>query len=95
REKSVATSSAGTCRCKFDTGRGPAGSRNWATLFSRHGATLIADKIEDEPSVISVLEYDIPFGQGNVFGAPRPIKASLMAETAPPQQFVESLVGPT
>lgn len=62
-----------------------------ATIFSRYGVTLIAEKIEDEASVVEILAYDIPFGQGNIFGAPRPIKASLMEETTPPQAFIERI----
>ncbi len=58
-----------------------------SAVFLRYGVTLIADKLEDEASVIELLDYDIPFGQGNVFGAPRPIKASLMEETAPTRDF--------
>lgn len=54
-----------------------------ASVFARHGVTLIADRLEDETSVVEILEYGIPFGQGHVFGSPRPIKASLMEETAP------------
>lgn len=62
-----------------------------AAVFSRYGVTLIAEKIEDEASVIEILGYDIPYGQGNIFGAPRPIKASLMQETAPPADFVNRM----
>ncbi len=42
-------------------------------LAMRNGVDLIAEKIEDEQSVIGVLEYDVDFGQGFVFGHPRPI----------------------
>ena len=62
-----------------------------SAVFSRYGITMIAEKIEDEASVVEILEYDIPYGQGHVFGAPRPIKASLMEETAPPQEMVQRL----
>lgn len=62
-----------------------------APVFSRYGVTLISEKMEDEASVVEILPYDIPFGQGNVFGAPRPIKASLMEETAPPKEFMARL----
>ncbi len=62
-----------------------------SAVFSRYGVTMIAEKIEDEASVIEILEYDIPYGQGHVFGAPRPIKSSLMEETAPPQELVQRL----
>lgn len=58
-----------------------------SAVFSRYGITMIADHLEDEASVVEVLEFDIPFGQGHVFGSPRPIKASLMEETAPPPEF--------
>ena len=57
-------------------------------VFARYGVQVIAEKIEDEKSVIEVLEFDIPFGQGHVFGAPRPIKGSLLEETAPPPDFM-------
>jgi cyclic-di-GMP phosphodiesterase TipF (flagellum assembly factor) len=57
-------------------------------VFTRYGIDLIAEKVESEKSVIELLEFDIPFGQGHVFGAPRPIKGSLQAETAPPPEFI-------
>jgi cyclic-di-GMP phosphodiesterase, flagellum assembly factor TipF len=60
-------------------------------VMSRYGITLVAEKIEDEASVIEILEYDIPYGQGHVFGSPRPIKASLMEDTAPPQALIDRL----
>ena len=53
--------------------------------------TLIAEKVEDEASVLEILEYEIPYGQGHVFGAPRPIKSSLMEETAPSPDFVRRI----
>ncbi|KCZ47390.1 EAL domain-containing protein [Hyphomonas pacifica] len=62
-----------------------------SAVFSRYGITMVAEKMEDEASVVEILEYDIPYGQGHVFGAPRPIKTSLMEETAPPQEMVQRL----
>ena len=62
-----------------------------SAVFSRYGITMVAEKMEDEASVVEILEYDIPYGQGHVFGAPRPIKASLMEETAPPREMVQRL----
>lgn len=62
-----------------------------ASVCSRYGVTLIAEKIEEEVSVVEVLEYGIPYGQGHIFGAPRPIKSSLMEETAPPAELVRLL----
>jgi len=60
-------------------------------VFARYGVDLIAEKVEAEKSVIEILEFDIPFGQGHVFGSPRPIKGSLLEETAPPAEFVARL----
>nr|WP_321359172.1 EAL domain-containing protein [uncultured Hyphomonas sp.] len=62
-----------------------------SAVFSRYGITMVAEKMEDEASVVEILEYEIPYGQGHVFGAPRPIKASLMQETAPPREMVQRM----
>lgn len=62
-----------------------------ASVCSRYGVTLIAEKIEEEVSVVEVLEFGIPYGQGHIFGAPRPIKSSLMEETKPPAELVRQL----
>jgi cyclic-di-GMP phosphodiesterase TipF (flagellum assembly factor) len=62
-----------------------------SAVLSRYAITLIAEKIEDEASVVEILEYEIPYGQGHVFGAPRPIKASLMEDTAPPKDLIDRL----
>lgn len=55
-----------------------------AAIFVRHGIDIIAERIEDEPTVVEILDLEIPFAQGHLFGAPRAIKESLMEETAPP-----------
>ncbi len=57
-------------------------------LFIRYGIDLIAEKVEAEKSVIELLEFEIPYGQGHVFGQPRPIKGTLQNETAPPPDFI-------
>lgn len=62
-----------------------------SAVCSRYGVTLIAEKIEEEVSVVEILEYAIPYGQGHIFGAPRPIKSSLMEETAPPADLIRRL----
>jgi cyclic-di-GMP phosphodiesterase TipF (flagellum assembly factor) len=57
-------------------------------LFVRYGIDLIAEKVEAEKSVIDILEFEIPYGQGHIFGQPRPIKGTLQLETAPPPDFL-------
>jgi cyclic-di-GMP phosphodiesterase TipF (flagellum assembly factor) len=58
-----------------------------AAVFQRYGIDMIAERVETEESVLEILDLDIPFGQGHLFGAPRAIKESLMEETAPPREF--------
>jgi cyclic-di-GMP phosphodiesterase TipF (flagellum assembly factor) len=62
-------------------------SRDVAAVFRRHGVELIGERIEDEATVVEILELETPYAQGHLFGAPRPIKDSLMEETAPPPGF--------
>jgi cyclic-di-GMP phosphodiesterase TipF (flagellum assembly factor) len=58
-----------------------------AAVFQRYGVDLIAERIENEDTVLEVLDLDVPYGQGHLFGTPRAIKESLMEETAPPRDF--------
>jgi cyclic-di-GMP phosphodiesterase TipF (flagellum assembly factor) len=58
-----------------------------AAVFQRYGVDIIAERIENEDTVLEVLDLDVPYGQGHLFGAPRAIKESLMEETAPPRDF--------
>lgn len=59
-----------------------------AAVFQRYGIDLIAERVENEDTVLEVLDLDVPYGQGHLFGAPRAIKESLMEETAPPREFL-------
>ncbi len=47
-------------------------------LLSRHGINLIADRIENEAEVVDLLEFDLRFGQGLLFSAPRPVRAEAL-----------------
>jgi len=57
--------------------------RDVSALFARYGIDLIADRIEDERTVIEILDLDIGFGQGHLFGQPKPLKDSVVEEFAP------------
>ncbi len=59
-----------------------------SAVFQRYGIDVIAERIENEEAVVEVLDLDVPFGQGHLFGAPRAIKESLMEETAPPRELM-------
>jgi cyclic-di-GMP phosphodiesterase TipF (flagellum assembly factor) len=47
-------------------------------LLSRFGIDLIAEKIENEGSVVDLLDYDVKFGQGFLFSPPRPVRAEAL-----------------
>jgi len=48
--------------------------------LARYGIDLIAERIEDERTVVEVLEFDVDYGQGFLFGEPRPIRDSALGE---------------
>ena len=63
---------------------------DFASLARRYGADIIAEKIETERQVIDVLELDISYGQGHLFGEPRAIRDAVLAETDPPASFMQT-----
>jgi cyclic-di-GMP phosphodiesterase, flagellum assembly factor TipF len=40
-------------------------------VLGRNGIDLIAEKVETEPMVVDLLEFDVDYGQGYLFGEPR------------------------
>ncbi len=51
-------------------------------LMARHGIGLIAERIENEATVLDLLEYDVKLGQGFLFSPPRPVRAEALAANA-------------
>jgi len=43
-------------------------------LLARNGIELIGEKIETEAMVVDLLDFDLKYGQGNLFSPPRPVK---------------------
>ena len=52
-------------------------------LLARFGMNLIAERIEQERDVVDLLDYNVDFGQGYLFGAPKPIRDSAFAQSQP------------
>jgi cyclic-di-GMP phosphodiesterase TipF (flagellum assembly factor) len=54
-------------------------------LLGRFGIDMIAERIEGERAVVDLLDYDVRFGQGFLFAAPRPLRpeGAAAAESAP------------
>jgi cyclic-di-GMP phosphodiesterase, flagellum assembly factor TipF len=56
-------------------------------LLGRFGIDLIAERIEGERAVVDLLDFDVRFGQGFLFAAPRPLRpegAPAAGESASP-----------
>ncbi|WP_440959184.1 EAL domain-containing protein [Oceanicaulis sp. LC35] len=51
-----------------------------AGLFARYGVDLVAEKIESESTVVEVLDLDVAYAQGHLFGAPRPVRDEVISE---------------
>jgi cyclic-di-GMP phosphodiesterase TipF (flagellum assembly factor) len=65
-------------------------ARDYAALARRHDVQLIAEKVESERQVVDILELDIGFGQGHLFGEPRPIRDAVLAESPAPAEFIQA-----
>jgi cyclic-di-GMP phosphodiesterase TipF (flagellum assembly factor) len=52
-------------------------------LLGRFGIDLIAERIEGERAVVDLLDFDVRFGQGFLFAAPRPLRPETPASGAP------------
>ncbi len=63
---------------------------DFADLTRRYGVEMIAEKVETERQVVDVLELNIAYGQGNLFGEPAAVRDSILAEADPPADFIRS-----
>jgi cyclic-di-GMP phosphodiesterase TipF (flagellum assembly factor) len=54
-----------------------------ADLLGRFGIDLVAERIEGERAVVDLLDYDVRFGQGFLFAAPRPLRPETTTAAAP------------
>lgn len=49
-----------------------------ANLLARYGIELVAEKIESESTVVDLLDYDVRFGQGFLFAAPKLVREAAL-----------------
>lgn len=63
---------------------------DFAPLARRWGVDIIVEKVENERQIVDVLDLDIAYGQGHLFGEPRAIRGQILAESDPPQEFVRA-----
>ncbi len=65
-------------------------AEDFTTLTRRYGVEVIAEKVEAERQVVDILELDIGYGQGHLFGEPRAIKEAVLSEAGPPPALAPS-----
>ena len=63
---------------------------DYAALTRRYGVELVAEKVEQERQVVDILELDVGFAQGHLFGEPRAIRDAVLAEAPPPSDLGRS-----
>jgi cyclic-di-GMP phosphodiesterase TipF (flagellum assembly factor) len=63
---------------------------DFAALTRRYGLEIIAEKVEAERQIVDVLELNIGYGQGHLFGEPRAIRDAVLAESDPPADFMRA-----
>jgi cyclic-di-GMP phosphodiesterase TipF (flagellum assembly factor) len=66
-------------------------AEDFTTLTRRYGVDVIVEKVESERQVIDILELNVGYGQGHLFGEPRAIKDAVLAEADPPATFLNPM----
>jgi cyclic-di-GMP phosphodiesterase TipF (flagellum assembly factor) len=49
-------------------------AEDFKKLLERNGMNLIAERVEDEKTVVQLLDFNVDFGQGYLFGEPRALR---------------------
>lgn len=63
---------------------------DFASITRRWGVEVVAEKVESERQVVDILDLEIGYGQGHLFGEPRAIREQVLAETDPPADFIKT-----
>lgn len=60
------------------SGGGDVHPADLSDMLARFGIDLVADRIENESLVVDLLDYDVRYGQGFLFSAPRPLRSDIL-----------------
>jgi cyclic-di-GMP phosphodiesterase TipF (flagellum assembly factor) len=63
-------------------------AEDFTQLARRYGVEVVAEKVEAERQVVDILDLNIHFGQGHLFGEPRAIKEAVLTEAGPPPNLI-------
>jgi cyclic-di-GMP phosphodiesterase TipF (flagellum assembly factor) len=70
-------------------------AEDFAQLTRRYGVDVIVEKVESERQVVDILELNMGFGQGHLFGEPRAIRDAVLNEaSAPPAPAAPAFLRP-
>ena len=58
----------------MDQARAAVGPEDFKKLLERHGLNLIVERVEDEKTVVQLLDYAVDYAQGYLFGEPRAVR---------------------
>ena len=61
-------------------------AEDFKKLLSRHGLNLIAERVEDEKTVVQLLDYTVDYAQGFLFGEPRAVRDDKVMADGPASQ---------
>jgi cyclic-di-GMP phosphodiesterase TipF (flagellum assembly factor) len=67
-------------------------AEDFTALTRRYGVDVIVEKVENERQVVDILELNVGYGQGHLFGEPRAIKDAVLAEANPPASVLHPQV---
>jgi cyclic-di-GMP phosphodiesterase TipF (flagellum assembly factor) len=59
-------------------------AEDFKNLLARHGLNLIAERVEDEKTVVQLLDYAVDFAQGYLFGEPRAVRGDVVKTVEKP-----------
>ena len=65
-------------------------AEDFKKLLARHGLNLIAEHVEDEKTVVQLLDFSVDFAQGYLFGEPRAVREE--AAKPSPAQAVSPVI---
>ena len=67
-------------------------ANDFARLTRRYGVETIVEKVESERQIVDILDLDMAFGQGHLFGEPRAIRDAILAEADMPVDLMQQAI---
>jgi cyclic-di-GMP phosphodiesterase TipF (flagellum assembly factor) len=78
----------------MDSAKAMVTAEDFKGLLERHGLNLIAERVEDEKTVLHLLDYGVDFAQGYLFGEPRAVRDDVLRDALPEKKAAPAAVIP-